>query len=169
MPSKEREDSFGNISSDINRWASVAVLHPLGKRQPHVRYVLSFGFVFPSCCGLCTGSVGFKQKAPEEIHLYHFCFCYFVEMRLFFWRDHLSLWWRSWFSIILRPLWSTWQCNGSLESSQITFAPPLKHFCSDWMELDDCWVHGHQICNGLINWQLCNSLLKMTWTLRSHR
>lgn len=54
MPSKEREDSFGNISSNINRWVAVAVLHPLGKRQPHVRSLLCFGFVFPPCCGRCS-------------------------------------------------------------------------------------------------------------------
>lgn len=107
MPSKEREDSFGNISSNINRWVAVAVLHPLGKRQPHVRSLLCFGFVFPPAVGSAAGSIGLKQECPEEIHLYCCCFCYFVEMRLFFWWDHLSLWWRSWFSIILKPLWST--------------------------------------------------------------
>lgn len=62
----KREDSSGNISSDINRWVSVAVLHPLGKRQPLVRSVLHFGFVFPSCCGLCSWLCRLQTGGPQR-------------------------------------------------------------------------------------------------------
>lgn len=62
----KREDSSGNTSSDINRWASVAVLHPLGKRQPLVRSVLHFGFVFPSCCGLCSWFCRLQTGGPQR-------------------------------------------------------------------------------------------------------
>lgn len=160
MSSKEREDSFGNISSNINRWAAVAVLHPLGKRRPHVRSVLSLGLFSLLAVGSAAGSVGFKQEATVEIHLCCCCFCYFVEMKLLFWQDHLCDGGPYFiylcdggpdFQLCLGHFGALWQCNGSLESSQITFVPPLKHFCSDRMVLDDCRVHGHQICNGLIN------------------
>lgn len=146
------------------------MLHPLGKRQPHVRSVLSFGFVFPTCYGLCSWlcrlqTEGLWRDSSLPFLLLLFCGDEIASFgRIIYLCDGGPD-----FQLYLGHFVALWLCNGSLESSQITFAPPLKHFCSDRMVLDDCWVHGHWICNGLINWQLYNYLLKITWTLRCHR